>query len=185
MVEMDVGHDDPAKVERAEPERVERRVHGGDAGLRTGLDQRGHRPVDQESGGELLHAAEQGVELMDPRRDVNRVAIVRGLPLRRRAGRLLGEQLLQRLQVRLDLGLIGAVEGEPVGAEPVLLAVTAGSPAEAARVSLRAAFRGLPPTRLLLSGPAAASTMAAIATVLAVYGPAIRNARSSVVTPSG
>jgi hypothetical protein len=48
--------------------------------------------------------------------------------------------------------------------------VAAGVLVQAARVSLRAAFRGLRPSRLLLSGPAAASTMAAIATVLAVYG---------------
>lgn len=41
--------------------------------------------------------------------------------------------------------------------------------AQAARVSLRAAFRGLPPARLLLSRPAAATTMAAIVAVLAVY----------------
>jgi hypothetical protein len=58
----------------------------------------------------------------------------------------------------------------PVAAEPLLLAVAAGVLAHAARVSLHTAFGGRRPTRLLLSGPAAASTMAAIATVLTVYG---------------
>jgi hypothetical protein len=57
----------------------------------------------------------------------------------------------------------------PAAAEPVLLALAAGVLAQAARVSLRAAFRGLPPARLLLSRPAAATTMAAIVAVLAVY----------------
>ena len=54
-------------------------------------------------------------------------------------------------------------------AEPVLLAVAAGVLAQAARVSLRAAFRGLRPTRLLLSRPAATVTMAAILTALAMH----------------
>ena len=49
-------------------------------------------------------------------------------------------------------------------------AVAAGVLAQAARVSLRAAFRGLRPARLLLSRPAATATMAAIITVLAVKG---------------
>jgi len=48
--------------------------------------------------------------------------------------------------------------------------VAAGVLAQAARVSLRAAFRGLRPTRLLLSRAAAATTMAAVVTVLAVHG---------------
>jgi zinc transporter ZupT len=93
-------------------------------------------------------------------------------------GALLGEQPRRRVAGWLALmclsPVIGAAAADavpiPVAAEPVLLAVTAGVLAQAARVSLRAAFRGLQPTRLLLSGPAAASTMAAIATVLAVYG---------------
>ncbi len=74
VIEVDVGDDDPAQVGRAESEGVERRVHGGDARLRSGLDQCGHRPVDQEPRGELIHAAQQRVELMDPGCDVNRVA---------------------------------------------------------------------------------------------------------------
>jgi len=57
----------------------------------------------------------------------------------------------------------------PAAAEPVLLALATGVLAQAARVSLRAAFRGLPPARLLLSRPAATTTMAAIVTVLAVH----------------
>ena len=57
----------------------------------------------------------------------------------------------------------------PAAAEPVLLAVAAGVLAQAARVSLRAAFRGLRPARLLLSRPAATTTMAAIITALAVH----------------
>jgi zinc transporter ZupT len=93
-------------------------------------------------------------------------------------GALLGEQPRRRVAGWLALmclsPVIGAAAADavpvPVAAEPVLLAVAAGVLAQAARVSLRAAFRGLPPTRLLLSGPAAASTIAAIATVLAVYG---------------
>ena len=55
-------------------------------------------------------------------------------------------------------------------AEPVLLAVAACVLAQAARVSLRAAFRGLRPTRLLLSRPAATTMMAALVAVLAVHG---------------
>jgi len=51
----------------------------------------------------------------------------------------------------------------------VLLAVAAGVLAQAAWVSLRAAFRGLRPTRLLLSRPAAVTTTAAIFTALAVH----------------
>jgi hypothetical protein len=58
----------------------------------------------------------------------------------------------------------------PAAAEPVLPAVAAGVLAQAARVSLRAAFRGLRPARLLLSRPASTTTMAAIVTVLAVRG---------------
>jgi hypothetical protein len=57
----------------------------------------------------------------------------------------------------------------PAAAEPVLLALAAGVLAQAARVSLRAAFRGPRPADLLLSRPAAATTMAAIVTALAVH----------------
>lgn len=70
--------------------------------------------------------------------------------------------------------VIGAVVTDafpvPEAAEPVLVAVAAGVLGQAARVSLAAAFRGLRPTRLLLSRPAAAAAMAAAVTVLAVRG---------------
>src|SRR5204862_4884354 len=59
--------------------------------------------------------------------------------------------------------------GVPAAAEPVLLAVAAGVLAQAARVSLRAAFRGPGPTRLLLSRAAATTAMAAVVTVPAVH----------------
>ena len=69
--------------------------------------------------------------------------------------------------------LIGAAAARlpvPAPPEPLLLAVAAGVLAQAARVSLRAAFRGLRPARLLFSRAAATTTMAAIVTVLAVHG---------------
>ena len=56
----------------------------------------------------------------------------------------------------------------PPAAEPVLLAIAAGVLAQAARVSLRAAFRHLRPARFVLSRPAAAAAVAAAVTVLAV-----------------
>jgi hypothetical protein len=51
----------------------------------------------------------------------------------------------------------------------VLLAVAAGVLAQAARVSLRAAYRGMRLTQLPLSRPAATTTMAAVVAVLAMY----------------
>ncbi len=57
----------------------------------------------------------------------------------------------------------------PATAEPVLIALAAGILAQAARISLRAAFHGLRPARLLLSRPAAAATTAAILTTVAVH----------------
>jgi zinc transporter ZupT len=57
----------------------------------------------------------------------------------------------------------------PVAARPLLLALAGGVLAQAARVSLRAACHNLPPGRLLFSGPAAATTVAAAITVLAVH----------------
>jgi hypothetical protein len=62
----------------------------------------------------------------------------------------------------------GAV-GVPAAAGPVLLALAAGVLGQAARVSLRAAFHGLRPARLLFSHPAAATTMAAVLTAVAVH----------------
>jgi zinc transporter ZupT len=62
----------------------------------------------------------------------------------------------------------GAV-GVPAAAGPVLLALAAGVLGQAARVSLRVAFHGLHPARLLFSHPAAATTMAAVLTAVAVH----------------
>jgi zinc transporter ZupT len=56
----------------------------------------------------------------------------------------------------------------PAAAEPILLAVAAGVLAQAARVSLRAAFHHLRPAQVVLSRPAAAAAVAAAVTVLAV-----------------
>lgn len=92
-------------------------------------------------------------------------------------GALLGGQPRRRVAGWLALmclsPVIGAAAADtfpvPAAAEPVLLALAAGVLAQAARVSLRAAFRGLRPARLLLSRPAAATTMAAMVTALAVH----------------
>jgi zinc transporter ZupT len=92
-------------------------------------------------------------------------------------GALLGGQARRRVVGWLALMCLSPVVGAaatdtfaiPAAAEPVLLAVAAGVLAQAAQVSLRAAFRGLRPTRLLLSRTAAATTMAAIVTALAVH----------------
>ena len=69
--------------------------------------------------------------------------------------------------------LIGAAAADafpvPEAAEPVLLALAAGVIAQAAWVSLPAAFHGMRASRLLLSHSAAATTMAAIVTALAVH----------------
>jgi len=51
----------------------------------------------------------------------------------------------------------------------VLLALAGGILAQAARVSLKAAGHDLPPDRFLVSGPAAATTVAAAITMLAVH----------------
>ena len=74
----------------------------------------------------------------------------------------------------MSLGpLIGAVAAGafpvPAAAGPVLLALAAGIIAQAAHVSLRAAFHGLRTRRLLLSRATAATTMAAVVTALAVH----------------
>jgi hypothetical protein len=57
----------------------------------------------------------------------------------------------------------------PAVAEPVLLALAGGILAQAARVSLRTACRDLSLGRFVVSRPAAASTLAAAITVLAVH----------------
>ncbi|HEY3955430.1 MAG TPA: hypothetical protein VGM53_18825 [Streptosporangiaceae bacterium] len=56
----------------------------------------------------------------------------------------------------------------PAGAQPVLLAVAAGVLAQAARVSLAAAFQRVQVGRLALFSPAAAMLIAAAITTLAV-----------------
>src|ERR1700674_3340891 len=74
MVEVNVGDDDPAQVGRPEPEGRQGCVHRGDTRLRTGLDQGRHGSIDQESGGQLVHAPEQRVELVYPGCDLDGVA---------------------------------------------------------------------------------------------------------------
>ena len=93
-------------------------------------------------------------------------------------GVLLGGQPRRRVAGWLALmclcPVIGAAAADafavPAAAEPILLAVAAGVLAQAAWVSLRAAFHGVRPARLLLSRPAATATIAAVVTVVAVYG---------------
>ena len=92
-------------------------------------------------------------------------------------GALLGGQPRHRVASWLALmclsPAIGAAAAStfpvPAAAEPLLLALATGILAQAARVSLRAAFRGLRPARLLLSLPAATTIMAAIVTAVAVH----------------
>ena len=91
-------------------------------------------------------------------------------------GALLGAQprrLAGALAAMSVSPLIGAAAagafGVPAAAEPVLLALAAGIIAQAARVSLRAAFHGLRTSRLQSSQTAATVTMAAIITALAVH----------------
>jgi hypothetical protein len=57
----------------------------------------------------------------------------------------------------------------PVAAGPLLVAVAAGIIAQAARISLHAAFSHMRVRALMLSRPAAAMTMAAAVTALAVH----------------
>jgi zinc transporter ZupT len=94
------------------------------------------------------------------------------------AGTLLGPASRRRrvlwLAAMCTSPLIGAAVAEawsfPPAAEPVLLAVAAGVLAQAAIVSLAAAFRHVQPARIMLSRPAAATILAAAVTVLAVRG---------------
>jgi zinc transporter ZupT len=92
-------------------------------------------------------------------------ALLSGQPRRRVAG------WLALMCVSPVFGAIAA-DAFPVPdvAEPVLVATAAGVLAQAALVSLRAAFRGLRPRHLLVSRPAAVTAAAAVVTVLAVYG---------------
>jgi zinc transporter ZupT len=94
------------------------------------------------------------------------------------AGTLLGSAGRRRralwLAAMCASPLAGAAVAEawsfPATAEPVLLAVAAGVLAQAALVSLAAAFRQVRPARIMLSRPAAATILAAAVTVLAVRG---------------
>lgn len=92
-------------------------------------------------------------------------ALLGGLPGRRLAG---------WLALMCLSPVVGAAAADaltvPEATEPVLLALAAGVLLQAAWASLRAAFRGLHPRRLLFSRPAATTTMAAAATLLAVRG---------------
>jgi ZIP family zinc transporter len=89
------------------------------------------------------------------------------------AGALLRHRVAGWLAAMCVSPILGAAAASafavPEAAEPVLLAVAAGILAQATWTSLRAAFRGLRPARLLLSRPAAAATTAAILTTLAVH----------------
>jgi ZIP family zinc transporter len=92
-------------------------------------------------------------------------ALLSGQPRRRVAG------WLTLMCVSPVIGaVVAAAFPVPEVAEPVLVATAAGVLAQAAVVSLRAAFRGLRPRQLLVSRPAAVTTTAAVVTVLAVYG---------------
>jgi zinc transporter ZupT len=94
------------------------------------------------------------------------------------AGALLGGQPRRQVAGWLALMCVSPVLGAavteafpvPAAAEPVLVATAAGVLVQAAVVSLRAAFRGVRPGRLLVSRPAAVTATAAVVTVLAVYG---------------
>jgi zinc transporter ZupT len=91
-------------------------------------------------------------------------ALLGGQPRRRAVGWL----AVLSLSPVAGAAAAGAV-GVPAAAGPVLLALAAGVLGQAARVSLRAAFHGLRPARLLFSHPAAATTMAAVLTAVAVH----------------
>jgi ZIP family zinc transporter len=93
-------------------------------------------------------------------------------------GALLSGQPRRRVAGWLALMCVSPVFGAVVAdafpvpeiAEPLLVAAAAGVLTQAALVSLRAAFRGLRPSQLLVSRPAAVTTTAAVVTVLAIYG---------------
>jgi zinc transporter ZupT len=65
--------------------------------------------------------------------------------------------------------LVTSAFSMPAPAGPLLLALAGGVLAQAARVSLRAACHGRSPSRFLISRPAAATTVAAAITLLAVH----------------
>jgi zinc transporter ZupT len=91
-------------------------------------------------------------------------ALLRAQPLRRAA------TWLAAMCVSPVVGaLVTSTHPIPGTAEPLLLAVAAGVLAQGARVSLRAARHGRSPRRFLISHPAAATTVAAAITLLAVH----------------
>jgi zinc transporter ZupT len=91
-------------------------------------------------------------------------ALLRGEPRRRAAA------WLAAMCVSPIIGaLVTRAFPMPAAAGPLLLAVAGGALAQAARVSLRAACHRLAPARFLVSGPAAATSVAAAITVLAVH----------------
>jgi hypothetical protein len=66
-------------------------------------------------------------------------------------------------------GLVTNAHPMPVAARPLLLALAGGVLAQAARVSLRAAWQDISPGGFLLSSPAAATAAAAAITIAAVH----------------
>lgn len=88
-------------------------------------------------------------------------ALLRAQPPRRVAA------WLAAMCVSPALGAAASAGPIPAVAQPVLLAVAAGVLAQAARVSLRAAFHRLQPGRVVISRPAAAVAVAAAITLLA------------------
>lgn len=92
-------------------------------------------------------------------------------------GALLADRSRRRLAIWLAVMCVGPVVGAavtsayhlPDAAGPLLVAVAAGILAQAARVSLRAAFQHLRPRAFLLSSPAVAVAAAAVVTALAVH----------------
>lgn len=93
------------------------------------------------------------------------------------AGALLGGQPRRRAAAWLAVMCASPVTGVLItcaypmsaAARPVLLALAGGVLAQSARVSLRAAWHGRSPGRFLISRPAAAATVAAAVTLLAVH----------------
>lgn len=90
-------------------------------------------------------------------------------------GALLANGGRRRLATWLTAMCVGPAVGAatagayPEGAGPILVAAAAGVLIQAARISLRAAFRHTRPRAVLLSPPAAAVVAAAVITALAVH----------------
>lgn len=92
-------------------------------------------------------------------------------------GALLSDRSRTRLAGWLTVMCVGPFIGAavtstyrmPQAAGPLLISIAAGILAQAARISLRVAFRNVRPRAVLLSRPAAAVAVAAAATLLAVH----------------